>query len=77
MILEDLKKIITRHIDVLPENITMESDLNDDLDADSIEIAEVVMDIEEKYNFEFSDEDATKIKKVKDLVEFIKSKMNN
>ncbi len=77
MILEDLKKIITRHIDVLPENITMESDLNDDLDADSIEIAEVVMDIEEKYNFEFSDEDTTKIKKVKDLVEFIKSKMNN
>lgn len=77
MILKDLKKIITRHIDVLPENITMESDLNDDLDADSIEIAEVVMDIEEKYNFEFSDEDTTKIKKVKDLVEFIKSKMNN
>lgn len=77
MILEDLKKIITRHIDVLPENITMESDLNDDLDADSIEIAEVVMDIEEKYNFEFSDKDTTKIKKVKDLVEFIKSKMNN
>ncbi|KXB58547.1 acyl carrier protein [Gemelliphila asaccharolytica] len=77
MILEDLKKIITRHIDVLPENITMESDLNDDLDADSIEIAEVVMDIEEKYNFEFSDEDTTKIKKVRDLVEFIKSKMNN
>lgn len=77
MILEDLKKIITRHIDVLPENITMESDLNDDLDADSIEIAEVVMDIEEKYNFEFSDEDTTKIKKVRDLVELIKSKMNN
>lgn len=77
MILEDLKKIITSHIDVSPDNITMESDLNDDLDADSIEIAEVVMDIEEKYNFEFSDEDTTKIKKVKDLVEFIKSKMNN
>lgn len=70
-ILEELKEIITRHIRVKAEDIKLESSLNDDLDADSIEIAEVVMDIEEKYGFEFSDEDAEKIEKISDLVKHI------
>ncbi len=72
-ILNEVKEIITRHINVDPEKINLDSSLNDDLDADSIEIAEVVMDIEEKYGFEFSDEDATKIEKISDLVEYIEN----
>lgn len=72
-ILNEVKEIITRHINVDAEKINLDSSLNDDLDADSIEIAEVVMDIEEKYGFEFSDEDATKIEKISDLVEYIEN----
>ena len=60
-ILEEVKEIITRYIKIEPEKITLESKLNEDLDADSIDIADVVMDIEEKYGFEFSDEDAENI----------------
>ncbi|MBF0715992.1 acyl carrier protein [Gemelliphila palaticanis] len=70
-IFEEVKEIITKHINVSEDEIKMESNLNDDLDADSIEIAEVVMDIEEKYGFEFSDEDATNIEKISDLVAHI------
>ncbi|MBF0714297.1 acyl carrier protein [Gemella sp. GH3] len=70
-IFEELKEIITRHIRVNEEDIKLESSLNDDLDADSIEIAEVVMDIEEKYGFEFSDEDTSNIEKISDLIEYI------
>ncbi len=73
-ILEEVKEIITRYIKIEPEKITLESKLNEDLDADSIDIADVVMDIEEKYGFEFSDEDAENIVAIKDLVRVIEER---
>ena len=73
-ILEEVKEIITKYIKIDPERITIESRLNEDLDADSIDIADVVMDIEEKYGFEFSDEDAENIVAIKDLVKVIEDR---
>ena len=73
-ILEEVKEIITRYVKIEPEKITLESKLNEDLDADSIDIADVVMDIEEKYGFEFSDEDAENIVAIKDLVRVIEGR---
>ena len=73
-ILEEVKEIITRYVKIEPEKITLESKLNEDLDADSIDIADVVMDIEEKYGFEFSDEDAENIVAIKDLVRIIEER---
>ena len=73
-ILEEVKEIITKYIKIDPERITLESRLNEDLDADSIDIADVVMDIEEKYGFEFSDEDAENIVQIKDLVKVIEER---
>ena len=73
-ILVEVKEIITRYVKIEPEKITLESKLNEDLDADSIDIADVVMDIEEKYGFEFSDEDAENIVAIKDLVKVIEER---
>ena len=73
-ILEEVKEIITKYIKIDPERITLESRLNEDLDADSIDIADVVMDIEEKYGFEFSDEDAENIVAINDLVKVIEDR---
>ena len=73
-ILEEVKEIITKYIKIDPERITLESRLNEDLDADSIDIADVVMDIEEKYGFEFSGEDAENIVVIKDLVKVIEDR---
>ena len=73
-ILEEVKEIITRYVKIEPEKITLESKLNEDLDADSIDVADVVMDIEEKYGFEFSDEDAENIVQIKDLVRVIEER---
>ena len=73
-ILEEVKEIITRYVKIEPEKITLESKLNEDLDADSIDIADVVMDIEEKYGFEFSDEDAENSVAIKDLVKVIEER---
>ncbi|MBF0710231.1 MULTISPECIES: acyl carrier protein [unclassified Gemella] len=74
-VLDELKEIIIRHTGVEAETITLDARFNEDLSADSIEIAEIVMDIEEKYDFEFSDEDATKIKKISDLVEYVEKSL--
>ena len=73
-ILEEVKEIIARYVKIEPEKITLESKLNEDLDADSIDIADVVKDIEEKYGFEFSDEDAENIVAIKDLVKVIEER---
>ena len=73
-IFEEVKEIITKYIKVDTDKITLESRLNEDLDADSIDVADVVMDIEEKYGFEFSDEDAENIVEIKDLVRVIEER---
>ena len=73
-IFEEVKEIITKYIKVDVDKITLESRLNEDLDADSIDVADVVMDIEEKYGFEFSDEDAENIVEIKDLVRVIEER---
>ena len=73
-IFEEVKEIITKYIKVDADKIKLESRLNEDLDADSIDVADVVMDIEEKYGFEFSDEDAENIVKIKDLVRVIEER---
>ena len=73
-IFEEVKEIITKYIKIDVDKITLDSKLNEDLDADSIDIADVVMDIEEKYGFEFSDEDAESIVEIKDLVRVIEER---
>ena len=73
-IFEEVKEIITKYIKVDTDKITLESRLNEDLDADSIDVADVVMDIEEKYGFEFSDEDAENIVEITDLVRVIEER---
>ena len=73
-IFEEVKEIITKYIKIDADKITLEARLNEDLDADSIDVADVVMDIEEKYGFEFSDEDAENIVQIKDLVKVIEER---
>ena len=73
-VFEEVKEIIVKYIKIDENKISLESSLNEDLDADSIDIADVVMDIEEKYGFEFSDEDAENIKTISDLVNIIEER---
>ncbi|HAA81323.1 MAG TPA: acyl carrier protein, partial [Thermoanaerobacter sp.] len=54
-----------------PEEITMESSFIDDLGADSLDIVELIMALEEEFDIEIPDEDAEKIKTVGDVVEYL------
>lgn len=73
MIFEKVKPIIAEQLGVDEESITLESSFIDDLGADSLDIVELIMALEEDFDMEIPDEDAEKIVTVSDVVEFIKN----
>ena len=75
MIEEKVKEIIAKQLGVNPSEVTAEASFVEDLGADSLDIVELIMVFEESFNIEIPDEDAEKITKVKDAIEYIKKKM--
>jgi len=65
--------IIAERLDVEKEKVTMEASFQNDLGADSLAIVELVMELEEEFKIEISDEEAEKITTVKDAVDFIRA----
>jgi acyl carrier protein len=74
MVEEKVNEIIAKQLGVNASEITAESSFVEDLGADSLDTVELVMAFEEAFNIEIPDEDAEKIQKVKDAVEYIKNK---
>lgn len=72
---EKLKKIIADVLNVDPDEITMDSTFMDDLGADSLDIYQVVMGIEEEFNIEIPSDKAEKISTVGEAVELIRSEL--
>ena len=73
-IFDEVKAVIAEELDVEESEITMESQIVDDLGADSLDVVELIMRLEEKFEIEIPDEDAEKIQTVGDAVKFIESK---
>lgn len=73
---EKVKNIIVEQLGVDMEAVTAEASFIDDLGADSLDIVELVMTMEEEFDLEIPDEDAEKIKTVNDVVNYIKTKVN-
>ncbi len=74
---EKLKKIIAEVLNVDPEEITPDSTFMDDLGADSLDVYQIIMGIEEEFDIEVAPEKAEKITTVEEAVEMIKSAVNN
>ena len=66
-----LKKIIVEQLGVDEEEVTLQASFVEDLNADSLDLVELIMSLEEEFGMEISDEDAEKIQKVSDAVEFV------
>ena len=73
---EKLKKVIAEVLNVDPDEITMETTFTDDLGADSLDLFQIIMGIEEEFDIEIANEEAEKIATVGDAVEKIKSALN-
>lgn len=73
---EKLKKIIAEVLNVDEEEISMETTFVDDLGADSLDVFQIIMGLEEEFDIEIPNEEAEKIVTVGDTVEQIKSALN-
>lgn len=74
MELEKIKEILAEQLGVSEDDINADSSLTDDLGADSLDLVELVMAMEQEFDIEIPDEDAEKIKTVGDAVNFVKEK---
>ena len=74
---EKLQAIIADVLNVSPETITPDTTFVDDLGADSLDIFQIIMGIEETFDIEIDNEDAEKIATVEDAVEQIKAATSN
>ena len=73
-VFERVKEIIVEQLDVDESKVTMEASFRDDLEADSLDVVELVMELEDEFDLEIGDEEAEKITTVGDAVKYIESK---
>ena len=71
-VFEKVKAIIVEQLGVVESSVDMEASFIDDLGADSLDIVELVMALEEEFDMEIPDSDAEKVVTVGDVVEYIK-----
>ncbi|SES74275.1 acyl carrier protein [Oceanobacillus limi] len=72
-VFDRVKEIIVDKLDVEESKVTMEASFKDDLEADSLDVVELVMELEDEFDMEIADEEAEKINTVGDAVNYINS----
>jgi len=71
---EKVIKLVMEQLDVTREQCLMEASFIDDLGADSLDIVELLMEMEEAFGVEIADEELEKIRTIKDVIDFLKQK---
>lgn len=71
---EEVIDVVIEQLGVDAQDVTLEKSFVEDLNADSLDLTELIMTFEEKFGFEISEEDAEKLKTVGDVVSYIESK---
>lgn len=74
-ILEKVKKIVSDQLEVDPEQVTPAANFANDLNADSLDVVELVMALEDEFDIEIPDEEAEKITTVQEAVNYIDSQV--
>ena len=77
MILEKVRKILSDHFSVDEASITLETNITEDLGADSLDVMDLLMSVEEEFKIEVPDEDAEKVRTVGQMVGYIKTKIGS
>jgi acyl carrier protein len=75
MVLEKVKAILSEQFDVEEDTITPETNISEDLGADSLDVVDLLMSIEDEFEIEVPDEEIENIKTVGELVKYIESNL--
>ncbi|QSX08729.1 acyl carrier protein [Alkalibacter rhizosphaerae] len=68
---DKIKKIILEHLDVSEDDITPSADFMEDLGADSLDVAELIMSIEDEFNLEINEEELEGMRTIEDVVDYL------
>ena len=71
MVFEKVKEIIAEQLGVEADEITMGTNLKNDLDADSLDMVEIIMSLEDVFDIEIPDDDSIKVETVEEIVSYI------
>ena len=74
-VFEKVKKILSEQFDVSVDEITMQTDIAQDLGADSLDVIDILMSVEDEFKIEVPDEDAENVKTVEQMVNYIVNKL--
>lgn len=72
MVFDKVRQIISDQFNISEDEITLSTSFTDDLNADSLDVFQVIMAIEEEFEMEISNDEAEKVSTVADVVEYIK-----
>ncbi len=75
MVLEKIKTILSEQFDVEEDQITGDTNILEDLEADSLDIVDLIMSIEDEFEVEIPDEDVEELRTVDDAVKYIEQKL--
>lgn len=73
---DDVKAIVVEQLGVSPENVKENSSFIEDLNADSLDLTELIMTLEEKFAFEISENEAEQLRTVGDVIKYIQERQN-
>ena len=73
-IAERVRNIVAERLNVNPEEVTLETTF-EDLGADSLDVMDLVMELEQEFDIEIPDEDAEKIRTIEDTINYIQSRL--
>lgn len=74
-IFKKTQKLLSTQFDVSEDKITMQTDIAKDLGADSLDVIDILMSVEDEFKIEVPDEDAENVKTVEQMVEYVKNKL--
>ena len=74
-IFKKTQKLLSAQFDVSEDKITVQTDIAKDLGADSLDVIDILMSVEDEFKIEVPDEDAENVKTVEQMVEYIKNKL--
>ena len=74
MVLEKVKMILSNQFDVEEDSVTPETNIADDLGADSLDVVDLVMSLEDEFDVEIPDEDVENVRTVGDIVKYLEDR---